>query len=115
MKNKYNIILFITLVSFQNSCTSFDDVISNDPSCIDTNCSDYGSQQAAQAAFDADPDCHNDLDRDNDGIACEQNYYETNTSNCPTTANCGCSNKNKDVCIRDSCCQWIVGDGCRCK
>ena len=37
----------------------------------DSNCSDYASQTAAQATFDADRNCHANLDRDNDGIACE--------------------------------------------
>lgn len=37
----------------------------------DTNCSDDDSQQDAQDAYDAGG--HNDLDGDNDGIACEDN------------------------------------------
>ena len=39
--------------------------------CVDTNCSDYATHEQAQAAYEADPDCHGDLDRDHDGIACE--------------------------------------------
>jgi len=35
------------------------------------NCSDYATQAAAQAAFNADPSDPEGLDRDNDGIACE--------------------------------------------
>jgi hypothetical protein len=38
----------------------------------------------------------------------------TSGSGCPTTANCGCSNKAKAVCD-SSCCKWVVGDGCRCR
>lgn len=39
--------------------------------CPDKTCSDYSTQAEAQAAFDADPDCLNNLDGDNDGIVCE--------------------------------------------
>jgi hypothetical protein len=37
----------------------------------DLDCADLGSQEAAQAAFDADPSDPNGLDRDDDGYACE--------------------------------------------
>ncbi|MGB3183575.1 MAG: excalibur calcium-binding domain-containing protein [Cyclobacteriaceae bacterium] len=83
------------------------------PTCIDTNCSDYYSQAAAQAAYDADPECRGDLDADNDGIACEE--PGNSVTICPTTANCGCSNKNKSPCQADPCCRWIVGTGCKCR
>lgn len=36
-------------------------------------------------------------------------------SDCPTTSNCGCSNKNKLECQTSPCCQWIVGTGCKCR
>ena len=39
----------------------------------DTDCSDYASQAAAQAALRADPSDPNGLDADGDGIACESN------------------------------------------
>lgn len=39
--------------------------------CEKKNCSDFSSQQEAQAAYDDNPDCYGNLDRDNDGIACE--------------------------------------------
>lgn len=81
--------------------------------CKDTNCANYTSQSAAQAAFNADPECRNDLDRDKDGIACEE--PGNSVKNCNTTSNCGCSGKNKAPCQDDSCCQWIVGTGCKCR
>ncbi len=37
----------------------------------DLNCDDFATQQEAQAEFDADRSDPNGLDRDNDGIACE--------------------------------------------
>ncbi len=80
--------------------------------CFDTNCSDYTSQAAAQLAFDADPDCRGDLDADNDGIACEE--PGNGVTICPTTSNCGCSNKSKAECEASPCCRWIVGEGCYC-
>ena len=37
----------------------------------DLNCSDFATQQLAQAEYDRDPSDPNGLDRDDDGIACE--------------------------------------------
>ncbi|MGB3467342.1 MAG: hypothetical protein WBA74_18810 [Cyclobacteriaceae bacterium] len=91
--------------------------------CRDTNCEDYRSQMAAQADFENDPDCHGDLDGDNDGIACEQYFIDNDPEpdhdpdikpDCPKTSNCGCSKKRKSECASD-CCQWIVGKGCKCR
>jgi len=110
-----------------SSCTNseLNGSLSNS-NCVDTNCIDYSSQFEAQRDFDWDPICRADLDADNDGIACEENqwtdYYNSinnstggsNGSGCPTTANCGCSNKSKSQCENDQCCQWIVGTGCKC-
>lgn len=81
--------------------------------CEDTNCANYLSQEAAQNAFNADPECRNDLDHDSDGIACEQ-YISFAAGACPNTANCGCSNIIKAEC-GGPCCRWIVGSGCKCK
>ena len=81
--------------------------------CLDKNCANYTSQTAAQAAFDADPECRNDLDQDKDGIACEEPGNSVKT--CATTSNCGCSNKSKSECDLDPCCKWVVGDGCKCR
>ena len=41
----------------------------------DRDCPDFASQAAAQAAFDAVPGDPERLDRDNDGIACEDHTY----------------------------------------
>lgn len=40
-------------------------------SAADLNCSDFATQQEAQAEYDRDPSDPNGLDRDDDGIACE--------------------------------------------
>ncbi len=111
-------ILFLLLLSFL-ACSTDDDIHpSSKEDCVDTDCRDYTSQAAAQAAYDADPECRNDLDRDNDGIACEEPGNSVSTGgggvNCPTTANCGCSGHNKAPCIADPCCKWVVGSGCEC-
>ncbi len=37
----------------------------------DLNCSDFSTQQEAQTVLEKDPSDPNGLDRDNDGIACE--------------------------------------------
>ncbi|MEQ8926073.1 MAG: excalibur calcium-binding domain-containing protein [Fulvivirga sp.] len=110
--------VFITISLFTLSgCDS------NDRSpCPDTNCADYATQEEAQAALLADPECRGDLDADNDGIACEHlssgggsgsDGGSGSGSGCPTTSNCGCSGKNKSEC-GGPCCQWITGTGCRC-
>lgn len=106
-------------------CIAFAACEHNAP-CIDRNCDDYSYQESAQRDLNADPECRQDLDHDADGIACEHLPSETppsstgsNGSNaggngCPTTANCGCSNKNKPECPSE-CCTWVVGEGCKCK
>ena len=96
------------------ACGSSDDRV-----CPDASCGDYNTQSQAQAAFDADKDCLGELDHDSDGIACEHLTSQGGSpspggSSCPTTNNCGCSNKNKDQCGGD-CCKWVVGTGCQCK
>ncbi len=104
-----------TLVSCSNGQenTSIEDLdTDSSTNCRDTNCANYTSQAAAQAAFEADPKCRNDLDRDNDGIACEEPGNSVRT--CATTSNCGCSNKRKAECENDPCCKWVVGSGCEC-
>jgi hypothetical protein len=103
----------IALVLIFGCTPSDDDIPEVEVTCIETNCSNYASQSDAQAAFDADPECHNDLDHDHDLIACEEPGNTVTT--CASTSNCGCSNKNKSPCQADPCCKWIVGDGCHCK
>ncbi|WP_430907040.1 DUF4236 domain-containing protein [Maribacter sp. 2-571] len=97
------------------SCTSVESekiVEAGAKECSDTNCANYTSQTAAQAAYNADPECRNDLDADKDGIACEE--PGNSVKNCATTSNCGCSGKNKTPCQSDPCCRWVVGEGCKC-
>lgn len=101
---KYIFILVLFIVSCGKSPSR---------SCLDTNCANYTSQSDAQAAFDADPECRNDLDQDKDGIACEE--PGNSVKNCQSTSNCGCSNKTKSECGDDPCCKWVVGEGCKCK
>jgi len=102
------ILFLIEIVFVPFSCS---EEVSNTP-CRDTNCANYISQSAAQADFDANPECRNDLDADNDGIACEE--PGNSVKNCASTSNCGCSNKNKSPCQADPCCRWVVGEGCKC-
>lgn len=44
------------------------------------NCDDYDSQEDAQAALDADPSDPNQLDGDDDGMACESHDYGSSGS-----------------------------------
>ncbi|GAA4278582.1 excalibur calcium-binding domain-containing protein [Aquimarina mytili] len=119
MKNILTLILIGFVLTLFNACSKSEDNttiedINTDSSigCRDTNCANYTSEAAAQAAFDADPECRNDLDRDNDGIACEE--PGNSVKNCASTSNCGCSNKRKAECENDPCCRWVVGEGCKC-
>ncbi|GAA3521021.1 hypothetical protein GCM10022393_39190 [Aquimarina addita] len=121
MKNYFNHILIVLVlitsllpISCSTTCEDSDIEIldPNSSGCRDTNCANYTSQVAAQAAFDADPECRNDLDRDKDGIACEEPGNSVKT--CASTSNCGCSNKPKAECEGDPCCKWVVGEGCEC-
>lgn len=38
----------------------------------------------------------------------------TDSEDCPTSGNCGCSKYKKADC-NTACCGWVVGDGCKCK
>jgi len=80
--------------------------------CQKTNCADYNSMVSAQTDFDSDPTCHDDLDADNDGLACEEPGNSVTT--CSNTSNCGCSGILKANC-GGPCCVWVVGTGCVCK
>ena len=91
------------------ACDSSSDVAR----CQTGNCNNYQTQEQAQAAFDADKTCLKNLDADGDGTACEE-LINGGGTNCPTTSNCGCSNKKKDQCA-SSCCKWVTGTGCVCK
>lgn len=106
---KYTILLFLFCCTI--ACNKESTNLSSN--CVDTNCSDYTSMAAAQAAFNADPECRGDLDADNDGFACEE--LGNSVTICPTTENCGCSGKNKSPCQADPCCKWVVGEGCECR
>ncbi len=107
-------LLFLALCSCStNEEEGVSEEMATQTSCRDTNCANYTSQTEAQAAYDADPECRNDLDRDGDGIACEEPGNSIKT--CASTSNCGCSNKRKVACQQDACCQWVVGTGCKCK
>ncbi len=90
--------------------------------CPSKTCKDFVTQEQAQQAFDADKICLDNLDNDNDGIACEEllningsgNNGGGSNSGCPNTASCGCSGKTKNVC-ESTCCKWVVGSGCKCR
>ncbi len=50
----------------------------------DTDCADYPTQAAAQAALAADPSDPNGLDADDDGIACEDSFGGGSTTSTPS-------------------------------
>ncbi len=104
--------VFIAMIFLSCSSSSDDQMDDTSNYCRDTNCANYTSREAAQAAYDADPECRGDLDADNDGLACEEQGNTVKT--CSSTSNCGCSNKNKTPCQSDPCCKWVVGEGCSC-
>ena len=103
--------ILILLIVILTACTGEKDPVV----CPDATCADFVSQQEAQNAFNANKDCLQQLDDDSDGIACEHLLDGGGSGGCPTTSNCGCSNKNKSECESSACCRWIVGTGCKCK
>lgn len=107
MKHSYLFLIACMLLCI--SCSTSD-------TCPDATCDNYVTHSAAQAVYDADPECFGELDHDSDGLACEHLISGGGGvgGGCPTTSNCGCSGFNKDRC-GGSCCKWIVGTGCRCK
>jgi hypothetical protein len=50
-------------------------------------CARFGSQEDAQAALERDPSDPNNLDSDNNGRACEDYVYSTNTTESTTAEN----------------------------
>lgn len=106
IKTRLYLFVFVGVMCI-SGCTA------DESTCPDTNCADYASQAEAQAAYDANPECHGDLDADNDGTACEKGTSGSGNSGCPTTANCGCSGRNKSEC-EGPCCKWVTGSGCEC-
>jgi hypothetical protein len=59
-------LLFTILFAlFLTSCTC------GSSPCEKKDCNDFKTQEEAQAAFDSDPKCYKNLDRDGDGVACE--------------------------------------------
>ncbi|MBW8241880.1 MAG: excalibur calcium-binding domain-containing protein [Allomuricauda sp.] len=60
------LILAILIASISISCTNE----SNTP-CVKKNCFDFSSRAEAQSTFETNRSCYANLDRDKDGIACE--------------------------------------------
>lgn len=75
----FGVIFGISFFSNTDNLGSVNQINNNNPysyTTIDRNCSDFDSQIEAQLFFEANGGPNNDphdLDRDNDGIACEWN------------------------------------------
>lgn len=65
-KIKFGLIC-IALIFFTSQCSEE----GYDSPCIDKKCSDFSTQAEAQAAYNSNPECYDDLDGDNDGVPCE--------------------------------------------
>lgn len=39
--------------------------------CKSKKCKDFKTQEEAQKTYESDKDCYKNLDKDNDGVACE--------------------------------------------
>lgn len=59
------------LESLAAGCTTGDPGDPTDPPAQDLDCSDFATQEEAQAVLDQDPSDPHGLDADGDGIACE--------------------------------------------
>lgn len=60
------LIMLFLMLTLSLSCTS-----DSESPCAKKNCSDFASQAEAQSTFDGNKTCYSNLDRDKDGIACE--------------------------------------------
>lgn len=60
------LILLLVVLTVAMSCTT-----ESESPCTKKNCSDFSSQDEAQSVFEGNRSCYANLDRDNDGIACE--------------------------------------------
>lgn len=60
------LLLLFLMLAMPVSCTN-----DGDAPCPDKNCSDFSTQNEAQSTFEQNKSCYSNLDRDNDGIACE--------------------------------------------
>lgn len=56
--------IFLLITSIMISCTE-------NSSCLPRSCSDFATQAEAQAAYNSNSDCYSNLDRDKDGLACD--------------------------------------------
>jgi excalibur calcium-binding domain-containing protein len=72
-------VLFTAALSFGFSGTA-------QAQAADRDCPDFPSQAAAQAAYDAVPGDPERLDRDNDGVACEDQAYAPASSTTGATS-----------------------------
>lgn len=61
------LIMLLAMLLVSMSCTND----GGDSTCSKKNCSDFSSQEEAQSTFEINRACYSNLDRDNDGIACE--------------------------------------------
>lgn len=60
-------LFFLILAAFVlNACSC------GSSKCEKKTCKDFKTQQEAQTAYESDKKCYNNLDRDNDGTACEE-------------------------------------------
>ena len=58
-------LILVIAFAFCVSCSESSD------DCPTKTCSDFATQSQAQSTFDSDRDCYENLDSDNDKIACE--------------------------------------------
>jgi len=59
------LILMAFIIGTLTSCTC------GSSPCEKKNCDDFKTQDEAQEAYESNKDCYKNLDKDNDGVACE--------------------------------------------
>lgn len=63
-KGCLGVVVLLALCTLYYSCSDSSD-------CDKKTCADFTSQSQAQSTYNSDTDCYDNLDADNDGIACE--------------------------------------------
>src|SRR5215203_606548 len=79
------VLICLTLLAFAFTFTYISFYADKAAAQTDLNCSSFATQEEAQAELNRDPSNPNNLDADNDGIACEELSSGTGTTGTSTT------------------------------
>src|SRR5215207_8793892 len=82
------LLIFLTVLIFASTFTYISVHANKAAAQTDLNCSSFATQEEAQAALNSNPSDPNNLDGDNDGIACEELPSGGNVTTDPGPGTC---------------------------